>query len=119
VARSRPRDLIDEAVMAWDGVSSQPHRFGGREYRLGRRELGHVHGDHLIDIPFPRRIRDAVVAGGQAAPHHILPESGWVSVHLRDTEDVRKGIELLRVSYDLARRQREARGVQTLERGAP
>ena len=41
----------------------------------GRRELGHLHRT-FADLPFPRRVRDELVAGGRARPHHVLPESG-------------------------------------------
>jgi hypothetical protein len=98
----RPHDVLERELLTWEGVESHPHRFGGREYRFGRREIGHVHGDELIDIPLPRRVRDEVVAAGRADPHHVLPNSGWVSVRLRKPEDLKDGIVLLRLSYDLA-----------------
>ena len=44
---------ITEAVTSWTGVTTQPHRFGGVEYVIGKREVGHIHGDSLVDIPFP------------------------------------------------------------------
>jgi Family of unknown function (DUF5519) len=81
---------INAAVSGWDGVTVQPHRLGGTEYRLGNREIGHVHGDRLMDVPFPKVIRNELVASGAAAPHHALPDSGWVSVYLR-AGDVAKG----------------------------
>lgn len=96
-----------------EGVTQQPHRFGGQEYRLGRRELGHVHGDHLVDIPFPKQVRDEVVAAGLAQPHHILPESGWISLFLRQPEDVPRAIGLLERSYRLALAQRSRRVDET------
>ena len=100
------RQRITDALLGWDGVSASPHRFGGTEYRLGKRELGHIHGDHLVDIPFPTRVRDEIVASGQALPHHVMPESGWVSFYLVGEEDVERAISLLRRSYELARRQK-------------
>lgn len=103
------RQRITEALLSWDGVSAVPHRFGGTEYRLGKRELGHIHGDHLVDIPFPTRVRDEIVASGEALPHHVLPESGWVSFYLDGEEDVARAISLLRRSYELARRQKRLR----------
>ncbi|HEV2984019.1 MAG TPA: luciferase family protein [Vicinamibacterales bacterium] len=36
---------IEREVASWPDVTVEPHRFGGREFRLGRRELGHLHGD--------------------------------------------------------------------------
>lgn len=99
------QEQITRTLQAWQGVSAHPHRFGGIEYRLGRREVGHIHGDHLVDIPFPSRVRDEVVAAGQASPHHMLPESGWVSFFLREPGDIQQAIALLRRSYDLAYEQ--------------
>ena len=85
-----------------DNFTSQPHRFGGTEYCLGRREIGHVHGDSLVDIPFPKTVRNELVAGGRAKAHHILPDSGWVSIYLRQASDVDRAIELLRLSFEIA-----------------
>jgi hypothetical protein len=93
---------IQTALQACSGVKAQPHRFGGTEYRFGRREIGHVHADHLVDIPFPKTIRDTFVAAGRAEPHHILPDSGWVSIYLNQSSDVERAIELLRYSLEIA-----------------
>ena len=98
----RAKERIDAALEGWSGVTAQPHRFGGTEYRLGRREIGHVHGDRLVDIPFPKKVRDELVAVGRAEPHHILPNSGWVSIYLRHASDVERAIELLRLSFEIA-----------------
>jgi hypothetical protein len=97
------------ALLTWPGVEAHPHRFGGTEYRLGTREIGHIHGDHLVDIPFPKRVRDELVAGGRAQPHHILPETGWISFYLREPADVVHAIELFQRSYEIAARQKARR----------
>jgi hypothetical protein len=99
-------EKISRTVQTWLGVDAQPHRFGGVEFRLGRREIGHVHGDWLVDIPFPSRVRDELVAAGLAETHHILPDSGWVSFYLHEEGDVERAIDLLRRSYDLAVNQK-------------
>ena len=93
---------IENALQKCSGITAQPHRFGGTEYRFGRREIGHVHADHLVDIPFPKKVRDVLVATGRAEPHHILPQSGWVSIHLYQESDVERAIELLRYSFEIA-----------------
>ena len=100
------QETITSVVTAWEGVTAQPHRFGGLEYGLGKREIGHIHGDELVDIPFPKKIRDEIVQAGQAEPHHILPETGWVSFYLRQPEDVQRAIALLARNYEIARRQK-------------
>ena len=100
-------DLIAAAVSSWPGVSARPHRFGGIEFVYAeRREIGHIHGDYLVDLPLPKRLRDAVVAAGRAEPHHIFPETGWISFYLRQPDDIARAIELFRLSYDAATHQR-------------
>lgn len=74
-------EIVHKAVVSWEGVTSRPHRYGGTEYRLGKREIGHIHGDSLVDIPFPRKVRGE---------------------YLRATADVERAIELLRLSFNLA-----------------
>ena len=100
------QEQITKTVASWDGVTVRPHRFGGVEYVIGKREIGHIHGDHLVDIPFPKKVRDEIVAVGRAGPHHILPETGWVSFYLREEGDVEKAIDLLRESFEIAQKQK-------------
>ena len=100
-------EKIQRTVAVWEGVSTQPHRFGGIEFRLGKRELGHLHGDFLLDIPFPRKVRNELVESGRVAPHHILPESGWVSFYIRSEDDIDEAIGLLNLSFELARKHQE------------
>jgi Family of unknown function (DUF5519) len=107
---------INAAVSTWEGVTAHPHRFGGTEYRLGDREIGHVHGDGLVDIPFPTKVRNEIVAAGEAVAHHVLPESGWVSFYIRQPEDTERAVALLRRSYDLAVGQRAKARLREAER---
>ena len=97
-----PGERIRREVGSWPGVEVAPHRFGGVEFRLGRRELGHTHGDSLADLPFPVRVRQELVREGRAQPHHVLPESGWVSYRIRGEADVPGAIALFRLSYERA-----------------
>jgi hypothetical protein len=97
---------ITAAVAGWPGVESAPHRFGGIEFRVGRRELGHLHGDRIADLPFPRRVRDELIAAGRARPHHVLPDSGWVTTSIATPADADNALELFRMAYDRARSAR-------------
>lgn len=96
------RERVAAEVGGWPGVELAPHRFGGTEFRLGKRELGHLHGDVLADLPFPRRVRDELVAEGSAQPHHVLPDSGWVSFRIESPGDVEHAIALFRLAYERA-----------------
>jgi hypothetical protein len=93
-------DRIRAEVGGWPGVAVVPHRFGGVEFRVGRRELGHLHGGHLADLPFPRPIRDQLVSAHRADAHHILPDTGWISFRIHTPEDVARAIDLFRLNYD-------------------
>jgi len=101
------QERIIAVVHGWEEVEIRPHRYGGLEFRLGKRELGHIHGNALVDIPFSKAVRDEIVAAGQAEPHHILPNSGWVSVFLEANEDVERAIGLLERSFQLAMAHRK------------
>ena len=94
------QDQIVREVTAWPGVTQAPHRFGGIELRFGRREVGHLHGSRLADLPFPVRVREQLVAAGKAQPHHVLPASGWVSYFIDGPDDVAPVIALFRLNYD-------------------
>jgi luciferase-like monooxygenase len=98
-APSAAAETVRASVTSWEGVTTHSHRFGGIEFRLGRRELGHLH-PKFADLPFPRRVRDELVAAGRARPHHILPESGWVTVPMRSSEEIANVIELFRLNYE-------------------
>ena len=93
-------EQIRETVGSWPGVTTKPHRFGGTEYLYGKKEMGHVHGDRLADLPMPRPLHDELIASGRAQPHHILPETGWISVWIDGPGDVSGVIELFRMQYD-------------------
>ena len=93
---------IEREVGSWEGVSVHPHRFGGVEFRLGRRELGHIHAQldgsgGWADLPFTARIREMLVEIGRAQPHRFGVR-GWVSADLDDDT-----VELFRLSYERAR----------------
>lgn len=91
---------IAERVSEWPGVTVEPHRFGGLEFRFhGKAEVGHVHLGGLTDVPLSRPLRDEVIERGLAHPHHLLKDSGWISYWVRNDDDVEQAVRLLRLSY--------------------
>jgi Family of unknown function (DUF5519) len=96
-------ERIARRVASWEGVAASPHRFGGTEFRLDRREIGHIHGDQWADIVFPMEVRNRLVADGKAEPHHILPQSGWITFRLKKEEDEESAVGLFKLSYEIAR----------------
>ena len=90
-------EKIQSELSRWEGITRAPHRYGGVEFNLGSREIGHIHGDSLVDVPLPQRVRDELVASAHAEPHHVLPQSGWVSVYLNFPSDKERAIRILRL----------------------
>ena len=90
---------LKEEVSAWPQISVRAHRFGGTEFRLGSAEVGHVHTGGIVDIPFPRPVRDLLLAEGLAEEHRWVPNSGWITFNVRRDEDLKHALWLLRLSY--------------------
>jgi hypothetical protein len=90
---------LEDELSTWPGISVHPHRFGGREFRLGRAEVGHVHTGGIADIPFTRAVHDVLLAEGLAQEHRWVPDSGWVTFRMRTEQDLEHAFWLFRLSY--------------------
>jgi luciferase-like monooxygenase len=90
---------FEEEVSAWPSVSVHPHRFGGEEFLYGSTEVGHVHEGGIVDIPFPRAVRNALLAAGLAEQHRWVPNSGWTTFRVRNEDDLSHALWLMRLSY--------------------
>jgi hypothetical protein len=93
-------EAIERELLSWPDVTAGRHRFGGRAFRVGKIEIGHIHGSRVADLPFPRAIRDELVSSGKVSPHHHLPDSGWVSFYIRHEMDVPAVLALFRRNYE-------------------
>lgn len=90
---------LEEEVSGWPQISVHAHRFGGKEFRFGSAEVGHVHEAGIVDIPFPPAVRDALLAEGFAEEHHWVPNSGWITFRISSEEDFERAVWLMRLSY--------------------
>ena len=92
-----PVETVIRELESWHEVTSGPHQFGGHGFRLGGEELGYVHRDRqTADIPFPRVVRDELIASGEASKHRALPDSDWVTHALRTDEDAAEVVALFK-----------------------
>ncbi|ELZ98931.1 hypothetical protein C440_01205 [Haloferax mucosum ATCC BAA-1512] len=92
-------DRIVSRVARWPGVETAPHRFGGTEFRVAGKEIGHVHDAGVVDLAITKSIRDSLLTDGLADPHHVLPDSAWVTYRVRSEVDVPGAMRLLRLAY--------------------
>jgi hypothetical protein len=80
-------------------VAVGDHRFGGTEYGVGPREVGHVHAWGMLDIAYLRALRDVPVEEGQTGVHHLLDESGDATYDIGSPGDFAHARWLARLSY--------------------
>jgi len=103
-AASRPSRLaaMTSLEKATEGeVQLAVHRFGGVEFRTGcGRQLGHVHGHGLLDVRVSRAWSRRLMAAERVYPHHIFPNSGWISFQLETPRDVPFALALLRLARE-------------------
>jgi Luciferase len=59
-------ETIKDEVLKWPGITTEPNRFGGIGFLVNKREMGHLHGERLADLPFPIEVRRELVASGRA-----------------------------------------------------
>lgn len=96
---------VRRELLAHPDVSEATHRFGGIVFHLGGRELGHLHGETVADLPFPPHIRDQLVAAGRVSADDVVSDSAWVSRRVAGPDDVAQIVELFRISYEHAASQ--------------
>ena len=95
-------DLMDEIeteVLSWTNTSLHIHKYGGIQFNLGKKELGHIHGNGLLDILFSRKIKSQLLQEGKVKEHHTFKNSGWITFHIQNVDDKRIAIDLLKYAY--------------------
>ena len=110
--KREPLTTIAREVESWPGVTIGDTSRGGLQFNYGRVELGHLHGSSFADLPFPKKIRNELIAAGRASVHDPLPNSGWVRRRMEGPGDSEAVIELFRMNYDRARARAERRAAQ-------
>jgi hypothetical protein len=102
IERTHSQVIIEE-VTSWPDVETAPGRFGAVALTVGRREIGHLHGDHAAHFSFPKSVWSKLHEQGRIAYHPVFPDRrGPAARGIEDEADVRDVIELLRLNYDRA-----------------
>jgi hypothetical protein len=96
-------EQITDEVTSWPGVEAGPGRRGEFAFRVGGREIGHLHGDHAAHFGFPKQVWRELKERGRIAPHPVFPDAeGPAARRIDNDTDVRDVIELLRLNYGRA-----------------
>lgn len=101
--RQRASEQITGEVTSWPGVTAGPGRRGEFAFKLGYRELGHLHGDHAAHFSFPKKLWVELREQGRIVDHPVFPgKQGPAARPIESEEDVRDVIALMRLNYDAA-----------------
>ncbi|HUR45425.1 MAG TPA: luciferase family protein [Candidatus Saccharimonadales bacterium] len=95
-SRLKAMENLEAEALRLPGVRLRTHRFGGIEFvdEMGR-ELGHLHGNGLLDVPVGNEAAASLLASGRVKPHHVFPGSKWISFQIETQADIPLGLELL------------------------
>jgi Family of unknown function (DUF5519) len=92
---------ITEEVTSWPGVEAGIGRRGEFGFTVGRKEIGHLHGDHAAHFGFPKDVGARLREEGRVGPHPVAPHKpAWAARRIETQEDVQDVIELIRLNYD-------------------
>ena len=96
-------ERITAEVTSWPGVTAGEGDRGEFGFRVGRREIGHLHGDRVLHIGFPKAVWHELHDAGRIDYHPVfLGKPGYASRALASDEDVEDAIALIRLNYDRA-----------------
>ena len=94
-------ERITEEVTSWPGVTAGPGRRGEFAFKVGGREIGHLHGDRSAHFGFPKSVWRELREQGRIEPHPVFPDKeGPAARRIVDDADIRDVIALLRLNYD-------------------
>jgi hypothetical protein len=94
-------EQITKEVTSWPGVEAGIGTRGEFGFRVGRREIGHLHGDHVAHFGFPKDVWQDLFDQGRIDYHPVFPgKPGYGARRIESDEDLRDVIELMRLNYD-------------------
>jgi hypothetical protein len=97
----RAQERIVREVTSWAGVVAAHGSRGELSLRLGRREIGHLHGDRSAHFVFPEDVWAELRREGRIVDHPVFPgREGPAARRIADEADVHDVIALMRLNYD-------------------
>lgn len=94
-------EQIANEVTSWPGVEAGPGKRGVFAFKLGHREIGHLHGDRSAHFGFPKDLWAELEAQGRIAEHPVFPGRVGPAARRIDSQgDVEDVIALMRLNYE-------------------
>ena len=73
--RTNTQTIADE-VTSWPGIEIDSDEPGELAFKLGRREIGHLHGEHVAHFSFPKQTWDELWSSTGSSRIRCSPTSG-------------------------------------------
>lgn len=86
-------------VLAWPEVEKHKYVYGGEEFRLFNRSIGHIHSNGFLDLPFVKDLRVILLEQRCAELHHVHKSTTWICKRIQSIEDIETAKSLLLLSY--------------------
>jgi hypothetical protein len=94
-------EQISEEVGSWPGIDAGYGTRGEYAFKVGPREIGHIHGDHAAHFSFPRTVWSELHRAGRIVDHPVFPgKVGPAARRIRNEADIQDVIALMRLNYD-------------------
>ena len=98
---TRPSTRIIDEVTSWPGVVAGQGDRGELAFTVGRREIGHLHGDRAAHFGFPKDVWQELHEQGRIDHHPVFPgRAGPAARRIEGDDDVLDVIALMRLNYD-------------------
>jgi hypothetical protein len=96
-------EIITLEVASWPGVTAGAGSRGEFAFKVGRREIGHIHGDRVAHFGFPKAVWQELYDAGRIDYHSVFPgKKGWAARRIDSEADAYDVIALLRLNYERA-----------------
>ena len=100
-ATASAHDQITQEVTAWPGVEAGTGSRGEWAFKVGRHEIGHVHGNHAAHFFFPKDVWAGLFGEGRITHHPVFPDKeGPAARQIASDADIRDVIVMMRLNYD-------------------
>ena len=107
MARVSSYEDLKSWILLLPEVKESPHRFGGTEFQVGGVEFMHSHGPSFLDIRLSPSDQAKVLEAGEAQHHQFAPQAGWVSLRIKNADDLDRAKKIIQLAYENARKNLE------------
>lgn len=92
---------IDSVISLLPNIKKGQHLYGSIEWRYKNKSIGHIHGNRIVDILFPKEIQLNLLSDSRITQNKYAKNG--ISIHLKTGKDIDFAIKILTQSYNLVK----------------